>query len=128
MQIQGKAYRVSVYIGEDDHTQGKPLYMAILEYLKREGAAGATVVRGLAGFGAHSQIHTANIITLSADLPIKVEWVDVAERVERLLPQVRQMVNDGLITVDEVEVVQYAAGRWPNPWTSRYTTSCATRY
>ena len=115
MQIQGKAYRVSVYIGEDDHTQGKPLYMAILEYLKREGAAGATVVRGLAGFGAHSQIHTANIITLSADLPIKVEWVDVAERVERLLPQVRQMVNDGLITVDEVEVVQYAAGRWPDP-------------
>ncbi|HXF62935.1 MAG TPA: DUF190 domain-containing protein [Caldilineaceae bacterium] len=115
MQIQGKALRVSIYIGEADDYKGQSLYMALLEFLKREGASGATVTRGLAGFGAHSRIHTARIVDLSTDLPIKVEWVDVAEAVDRLLPQVRSMVNDGLITLEEVEVVQYAPGRAPDP-------------
>jgi CBS domain-containing protein len=114
MQMQGKAYRVSIYIGENDHYQGQPLYMALLEYLKREGAAGGTVTRGLAGFGAHSRIHTANILDLSTDLPIKVEWVDGPEVVDRLLAQVRKMVNDGMITLEEVQVVQYAPGRQPD--------------
>lgn len=115
MQIQGKAQRVSIYIGEDDRYRGQSLYMALLEFLRKEGASGATVSRGLAGFGAHSRIHTATILTLSADLPIKVEWIDVPERVDRLLPHVRQMVDDGLITVEDVEVVQYAPGRAPDP-------------
>jgi CBS domain-containing protein/PII-like signaling protein len=115
MQMQGKAQRVSIYIGEDNHYQGQSLYMALLEFLRRENASGATVTRGLAGFGAHSRIHTAAIITLSTDLPIKIEWIDVPEVVDRLLPQVRRMVDDGLITVEEVEVVQYAPGRAPDP-------------
>lgn len=115
MQLQGKAVRVIVYIGESDHYQGKALYMALLQLLKQEGAAGATVVRGLAGFGAKSRIHTATIVDLSSDLPIRLEWVDQPEVVERLLPQVRQMVDDGLITVEEVDVVQYAPGRRPDP-------------
>ena len=115
MQLQGKALRVSVYIGESDHYQGKSLYMSLLQFLKKEGAAGATVVRGLAGFGAHSRIHTATILDLSTDLPVRLEWIDQPEVVERLLPQVRQMVNDGLITVEEVDVVQYAPGRRPDP-------------
>jgi CBS domain-containing protein len=115
MQLQGKALRVIIYIGEQDHYQGKPLYMALLQFLKREGAAGATVVRGLAGFGAHSRIHTATILDLSVDLPIRIEWVDQPEQVERLLPAVRQMVDDGLITVEELNVVQYAPGRQPDP-------------
>jgi CBS domain-containing protein len=115
MQLQGKAQRVTIYIGEGDHYQGQSLYMALLEFLKREGASGGTVTRGLAGFGAHSRIHTATIIDLSADLPIKVEWIDAAKTVERLLPAVRKMVDDGMITVDEVDVVQYAPGRQPDP-------------
>jgi CBS domain-containing protein len=115
MQLQGKALRVIIYIGESDHYQGKALYMALLQLLKQEGAAGATVVRGLAGFGAHSRIHTATIIDLSTDLPIRLEWIDQPEVVERLLPQVRQMVDDGLITVEEMDVVQYAPGRRPDP-------------
>lgn len=120
MQLQGKALRVTIYIGESDHYQGKALhsgslYMALLQFLKQAGASGATVVRGLAGFGAESRIHTASIVDLSTDLPIRVEWVDQAEVVERLLPQVRQMVNGGLITVEEVDVVQYAPGRRPDP-------------
>ncbi|MCC9075407.1 DUF190 domain-containing protein [Litorilinea aerophila] len=115
MQIQGKAKRVRIYIGEGNRHRGKPLYMALLEFLKQEGASGATVTRGLAGFGAHSRIHTATILTLSVDLPIVVEWVDAPETVARLLPRVRQMVDDGLITVEEVEVIQYAPGRVPDP-------------
>ena len=115
MQLQGKVLRVIIYIGESDHYQGKALYMALLQLLKKEGGSGATVVRGLAGFGAKSRIHTATIVDLSTDLPIRVEWVDQPEVVERLLPQVRQMVDDGLITVEEVDVVQYAPGRRPDP-------------
>ncbi len=115
MQLQGKALRVIIYIGESDHYQGKALHMALLYFLKQEGASGATVVRGLAGFGAHSRIHTASIVDLSTDLPIRLEWVDEPALVERLLPQIRQMVDDGLITVDEVNVVQYAPGRRPDP-------------
>ncbi len=114
MQLQGQAIRVTIYIGESDHHQGKALYMALLQLLKREGASGATVIRGLAGFGANSRIHTASIVDLSADLPIRLEWVDRPEVVERLLPQVRKLVDKGLITVDEVSVVQYAPGRWPD--------------
>jgi CBS domain-containing protein len=115
MQLQGKAMRVTIYIGESDHYQGKSLYMVILRFLKQEGASGATVLRGLAGFGAHSRIHTATLVDLSADLPIRVEWIDQPELVQRLLPHLRQMVNDGLITVEEVDVVQYAPGRRPDP-------------
>ena len=114
MQLQGKAIRVTIYIGESDHHQGKALYMALLQLLKREGASGATVIRGLAGFGANSRIHTASIVDLSADLPIRLEWVDRPEVVERLMPQVRTLVDKGLITLDEVSVVQYAPGRWPD--------------
>jgi len=119
MQLQGKALRVTIYIGESDHYQGKALYMALLQLLKQENASGATVVRGLAGFGAHSRIHTATILDLSMDLPIRVEWIDQAELVERLLPRIRQMVDDGLITVEEVNVVQYAPGRRPDPLAQR---------
>lgn len=115
MQLQGKAVRVTIYIGESDHFEGKSLHMAILHFLKQEGAAGATVLRGLAGFGAHSRIHTATLVDLSADLPIRVEWIDQPDLVARLLPQLRQMVNDGLITAEEVDVVQYAPGRRPDP-------------
>ncbi len=115
MLIQGRATRVTIYLGESDHYQGQPLYVALLERLKREGASGATVLRGLAGYGAHSRIHTASIVTLSTDLPIVVVWVDIPARVERLLPSIQTMVNAGLITVEEVDVVQYAPGRHKAP-------------
>lgn len=115
MQLQGKALRVIVYFGESDHYEGKALHAALLEFLKREGAAGATIVRGLSGFGAHSRIHTAKIVEISFDLPLRLEWVDQPETVERLMPYIRRMVDDGLITVEEVDVVQYAPGRRPDP-------------
>jgi len=108
MQTIGKAKRVIIYIGESDKWEHKPLHMAILEMLKREECAGATVTRALAGFGAHSQIKTASLVDLSADLPLKIEWVDNPARVERVMPQLRRMVKEGLITVEDVDVVFYS--------------------
>ncbi len=113
--MQGKAYRIIIYVSEDDHYRGRPLYVALLEMLRREGASGATATRGLAGFGARSRIHTASLADLSAALPISVVWVDNYEEIERILPVVRTMVDDGMITREDIEVVQYAAGRNPEP-------------
>lgn len=115
MQLQGEAIRVTIYIGESDRYQGANLYMAILEFLRREGASGATITRAMAGFGAHSRIHTGAIEVLSSDLPIRIEWIDLPRRVERLLPQLQQMVNDGLIVQEPVTVVQYSMGRSKDP-------------
>jgi len=111
MEILGQAKKVTIYIGESDRWQRKPLHVAILEMLKREGCAGATVTRALTGFGAHSRIHTASLVDLSADLPLIVEWVDNPARVERVMPSLREMVIEGLITVHDVEVVTYSHRR-----------------
>lgn len=107
MEIIGTASKVTIYIGESDRHGNKPLYMAILELLKAEDCAGATVVRGLAGFGAHSRIRTATIVDLAADLPLIVQWVDDPARVARVMPRLVEMVTEGLITYEEVEVLTY---------------------
>jgi PII-like signaling protein len=108
VEIIGLAKKVTIYIGESDRWQRKPLYMAILEMLKREDCAGATVIRAIAGFGAHSRIRTATLVDLSADLPLVIEWVDDPARVKRVLPRLREMVAEGLITVQDVEVIAYS--------------------
>lgn len=115
MQLQGEAIRVTIYIGESDRYQGSNLYMAILEFLRREGASGATITRAIAGFGAHSRIHTGAIEVLSSDLPIRIEWIDLPARVTRLLPHLQQMVDGGLIVQEPVTVVQYSMGRSKDP-------------
>ena len=106
-QTDGRGVRVRAYFGERDHHNGKPLWSALLEFLRREGAAGATVSRGIAGYGAHSKIHAASIVDLSADLPLVLEWVDTEERVQRLLPALEEMLQGGLITTDPVTIVRY---------------------
>lgn len=108
MQILGSAKKVSIYIGESDKWERKPLYQAILELLKTEDCAGATVTRALSGFGAHSRIHTASVVALSTDLPLKIEWIDSPVRVNRVMPKLRKMVIEGLITAEDVEVVAYS--------------------
>jgi uncharacterized protein len=115
MKMEGEARRVRVYIGESDHWHGKPLYTAIVERCRQEGLAGATVLRGIEGYGAHSRIHTARILRLSEDLPIVVEIVDQPERVDRLLPMLDEMVTGGLITVESVHVLKYVPGAAPAP-------------
>jgi CBS domain-containing protein len=107
--MNGLGKRVTIYIGETDQWHHRPAYMAILEFLRREGCAGATVQRGLAGFGANSRIKTASILDLSVDLPIVLSWVDRPDRVERLLPQLAAMVPAGLVTVEDIHVYQYSS-------------------
>src|SRR4029453_5486092 len=89
---------------------GKPLPLALLERLRKEGAAGVTVLRGIAGFGARSVVHTTHILRLSEDLPIVLELVDTPEQVERLLPLLHEQVGEGLGTMEKVRVVKYAPG------------------
>jgi CBS domain-containing protein len=107
MRITGPGKRIRIYIGESDRWRGQPLYAALLDILKREGLAGATVTRGVAGFGAHSRIHTAAIETLSQDLPLIVEIVDQAEAANRALALVGPMIQEGLITVEDVTIARY---------------------
>ncbi|HEX5414137.1 MAG TPA: DUF190 domain-containing protein [Chloroflexota bacterium] len=107
MATNARAKLVRIYLGESDLWHGRPLYLALIEKLREAGAAGASVFRGIAGFGAHSRIHTATVLRLSEDLPILVEWIDTPERVEQLLPVVTPMVAEGLIAVEDVEVIFY---------------------
>lgn len=105
--MRGK--RANIFIGESDQWHHQPLYMAVLEYLKKAGCAGATVTRGIAGFGAHSQIKTANILTLSVDLPVAITVIDAPETIERVLPEVAAMLSGGLVIVEDTEVYFHSA-------------------
>src|SRR5215831_17547418 len=108
MDIAGTGRRVRIYTGEASQWRGKPLFLAVLEFLRAEGAAGATVTRGVAGFGATSRLHTATLFRLSEDLPLVIDWIDTPERVERLLPRLRAMVTAGVITIEDVVVAAYS--------------------
>lgn len=96
-----------IFIGESDVWQGEPLYRAIVLKARELGLAGATVLRGPMGFGAHSRMHTAKLLELSTDLPIVIEVVDSAENLERLLPFLDETVTEGLITIEDVKILKY---------------------
>jgi PII-like signaling protein len=108
--LDGEQFLVRIFIGEEEKWHHQPLWRALLERLRREGFAGATVFHGVAGFGAASVIHTAQIVDLSGDLPVVIEVVDDKEHVDRLLPILDEMVHGGaLITMEEVRVLKYSA-------------------
>lgn len=101
----GKLLRI--FVGEDDEHDGRPLYEAIVELLRREGLAGATVFRGIMGFGRSSVVHTAKVLRLSEDLPIVIECVDRAANIERVLPALDELITEGLVTIEKAEVHIY---------------------
>jgi uncharacterized protein len=107
MKISEDGQLLRIFIGESDRWHGKPLYEAIILKAREMGIAGATMMRGLMGFGAASRIHTAKILRLSEDLPIVVEIVDSADKIDALLPVIEEMVEEGLITLEKVRVLQY---------------------
>lgn len=111
MKIEGEGQLVRVFLGENDRWQGRPLYEAIVLAAREHGLAGATVLRGMAGFGANSRIHTVKILRLSEDLPIIVEIVDRAERIDAFLPTLDQMVGEGMITLENVKILAYRHNR-----------------
>jgi PII-like signaling protein len=107
--VEGTAKRVRIYIGEQDKAPGshRPLWEDLLTVLREEGAAGATMFRGLAGFGAHSRLHLARLADLVPDLPVVVEWIDTPAQVDRLLPRISDLVQSGTITLDDVTIVKH---------------------
>lgn len=107
---QADSRLLRVFVGEADAFEGRPLYQAIVEVLRREGLAGATVLRGIEGFGKSSLLHTATVLRLSEDLPILIECVDTVEKVEAVLPVLDDMIEEGLVTIEKVDVRVYRAG------------------
>ncbi len=107
MKIEGHCQCLRIYIGESDHHRGKPLYQAIVEEARKLGLAGATVLRGMVGFGASSRLHTVRLLRLSEDLPVIVEVVDQPERLDAFMPFLDEVIRQGLVTRKEVEVVHY---------------------
>ncbi len=99
-----------IFIGEGDRYHGRPLFEAIVHEARGRGMAGATVLRGVMGFGAHSRLHTAKILRLSEDLPIVVEIVDTPEKIGEFLPKLDEMIDEGLVTLERVRVITYRHG------------------
>lgn len=107
MKIEGTALLARIYVGESDSWHGEPLYEAIVKLLRERGLAGATVLRGIEGFGAKQHLHTTRILSLSSDLPVLIEVIDQETRLRAVLPELDAMVAGGLITLEQVEVITY---------------------
>ena len=107
--LSGEQMMVRIFFGESDRWKHQPLEGALLERLRKEGFAGATVFRGVSGFGANSVIHTTHLLELSADLPVVIEVVDSEDHINRLLPILDEMLDDGLVTIEKVRVLRYRA-------------------
>ena len=107
-KLDGEQVLMRIFIGESDKWERRPLYVALVELFRAKGLAGATVLRGVAGFGPHSILHTAGVLKLSADLPLIIEVVDSQEHLDAILPEVDRMMSGGLITMEKVRVLRYA--------------------
>lgn len=113
MKLEGEGWLLRIFLGEQDHWHGRPLYEAIVLAARELGLAGATVLRGPMGFGANSRLHTTKLLRLSEDLPIVIEIVDRRERIDLLLPRLDEMVSEGLVTLEPVEIIRYRGNAAP---------------
>jgi PII-like signaling protein len=109
-RFKGERTLMRIFIGESDKYLGRPLYQALLERLREKGLAGATVLRGVAGFGASSTLHTDKVLRLSLDLPIIIEVVETEETIQGVLPTLDEMIGGGLITLERARVIMYRPG------------------
>ena len=110
MRLDGEGTLLRIFIGELDKWHHTPLYESIVLRARELGLAGATVLRGPMGYGAHSRLHTAKILRLSEDLPVIIEIVDKEEKIQAFLPELDRMIPDGLVTLEKVRVIMYRAG------------------
>ena len=107
-KLIGEKVLMRIFIGESDRFEHKPLYEALVELLRKEGFAGATVLRGVSGFGAHSVYHTQKLLDLSADLPLIVEVIDSQEKIDAIMPRIDAMMGGGMITLEKATVIRYS--------------------
>ena len=107
MRLHGRASRLTIFIGEDDQYHHKPLYSEIVKRARKAGLAGASVFRGIEGFGASSHIHTSRLLSLSQDLPLAIVIIDDEERINEFVTQLDELIDEGLVILDEVEVYRY---------------------
>jgi uncharacterized protein len=107
MKISEEGQLLRVFVGESDKWEGKPLYEALVLKAREMGLAGATMLRGLMGYGAASRVHTAKILRLSEDLPVIVEIVDSQEKIASFLPLIDEMIQEGLVTLERVQIILY---------------------
>ena len=107
MKLPSEAELLRIFIGESDKYKGKPLFEVIVQLIRQRGMAGATVIRGMMGFGAHSRMHMAKILRLSEDLPIIIEIVDTPEKIQAILPELDTMIKEGLVTLEAINVIVY---------------------
>ena len=107
----GPAKKVTVYVGEDVHHHGEPLYVTVLNYLFSHSVAGATVTKGVAGFGSHHHMHTARILEMTENLPVRIEFIEEAGKLEQILPTLVEMVSQGVIEMQDTVIVSAASGR-----------------
>ena len=107
MKLPEDALLLRIFIGERDKYHGKPLYESIVMKAREMNLAGATVIRGILGFGAHSRIHSAKLLEISQDLPIIIEIVDTKENIDKLLPFIDENVEEGLVTLEKIKVIKY---------------------
>jgi len=110
-KFEGERTLMRIHTGESDKWQGKPLHEAIIQMLRKEGFSGATVLRGVAGFGGSSILHTDKLLRMSQDLPIILEVIEATDRIEAILPRLDEMVEGGLITLEKVRVILYRAAK-----------------
>jgi uncharacterized protein len=107
VELAEKAVRLKVYVGESDRFEGRPAYQAVVQLMRERGCWGATVVRGIYGFGKRSRLHSASTLRLSEDLPLIIEVVEAESKVLPLVPELSEMVKGGLITVEDVKVLRH---------------------
>src|SRR6266480_2701013 len=115
MLKQGPAKKVTVYVGEDVHHHGEALYLAVLNYLFYHGVSGATVTKGVAGFGAHHHLHTARILEISENLPIKIEFIEQEEKLQDLLPTLLELAGAGVVEIQDTTILKAAGSSLDRP-------------
>jgi len=109
-KLDGEAVLMRIFLGEGERIQGRPAYRFLVDLLRQEKIAGATVLRGVLGFGAKSHLHTASLLRLSQHLPVVVEIIDTQQNIDRVLPLLDEFLTEGLVTCEKVRVLRYAPG------------------
>jgi PII-like signaling protein len=107
MTLPEAGYLLRIFVGESDQWEGRSLYEAIVQKARQMGLAGATLLKGFEGFGAHSRIHTTRILRLSEDLPVLIELVDTKDKIDSLLKEIDPMIDEGLVTLEKVKILKY---------------------